>query len=128
MSVFLSIFALGFGRKCNKQANYSVEKCNIYRKYAHALEGYVGEILRVGVNYEKKTKIHECAIESIQKNWTPKKRKGNRAKEADRNVDAKEYPYFQRDIGRATEHKRIYHKARNESTRIRMSGALCQWL
>ena len=68
MSVFLSTFALGFGRKCNKQANYSVEKCNIYRKYAHALEGYVGEILRVGVNYDKKTKIHECAIERIQKN------------------------------------------------------------
>lgn len=68
MSVFLSTFALGFGRKCNKQANYSVEKCNIYRKYAHALEGYVGEILLVGVNYDKKTKIHECAIERIQKN------------------------------------------------------------
>ena len=28
----------------------------------------MGEILRVGVNYDKKTKIHECAIESIQKN------------------------------------------------------------
>lgn len=32
------------------------------------MEGYVGEILRVGVNYEKKTKIHECAIERIHKN------------------------------------------------------------
>ena len=32
------------------------------------MEGYVGEILRVGVNYDKKTKIHECAIERIQKN------------------------------------------------------------
>ena len=67
MSVFLSTFALGFVRKCNKQANYSVEKCNIYRKYAHALAGYVAEILRVGVNYGKKTKIHECAIERIPK-------------------------------------------------------------
>ena len=28
----------------------------------------MGEILRVGVNYEKKTKIHECAIERIHKN------------------------------------------------------------
>ena len=28
----------------------------------------MGEILRVGVNYDKKTKIHECAIERIQKN------------------------------------------------------------
>ena len=95
----------------------------------------MGEILRVGVNYEKKTKIHECAIERIHKNgplknekWTPKKRKGNRAKEADRNIGANEYPYFQRGIGRATEYKRIYHKARNESTRIRMGGALCRWI
>ena len=71
MSDLFCIFALGFGRKCNKQANYSVEKCNIYRKYAHALEGYVGEILLVGVNYDKKTKIHECAIERIQKNAPP---------------------------------------------------------
>lgn len=55
MLVFFSTFALGFGRKCSKQANYSVEKCNIYRKYAHALEGYVGEILLGGVNYDKKT-------------------------------------------------------------------------
>ena len=28
----------------------------------------MAEILRVGVNYDKKTKIHECAIERIQKN------------------------------------------------------------
>ena len=28
----------------------------------------MGEILLVGVNYDKKTKIHECAIERIQKN------------------------------------------------------------
>ena len=27
----------------------------------------MGEILLVGVNYDKKTKIHECAIERIQK-------------------------------------------------------------
>ena len=135
MLVFFSTFALGFGGKCNKQANYSVEKCNIYRKYAHALEGYVGEILLVGVNYDKKTKIHECAIERIQingplktKNEPHKKRKGNRVKETDRNIGANEYQYFQRGVGRATEHKRIYHKARNESTRIRMSEALCQWI
>ena len=28
----------------------------------------MGEILLVGVNYDKKTKIHECAIDRIQKN------------------------------------------------------------
>lgn len=34
MSVFLSTFALGFGRKCNKQANYSVEKGNSRTNYS----------------------------------------------------------------------------------------------
>lgn len=40
------------------------------------MEGYVGEILRVGVNYDKKTKIHECAIERIQKNDPLKSKNG----------------------------------------------------
>ena len=35
-----------------------------------------GEILRVGVNYDKKTKIHECAIERIQKNEPLKSKNG----------------------------------------------------
>ena len=34
----------------------------------------MGEILLVGVNYDKKTKIHECAIERIQKNGKKKKK------------------------------------------------------
>ena len=34
------------------------------------------EILRVGVNYDKKTKIHECAIERIQKNGPLKSKNG----------------------------------------------------
>ena len=35
------------------------------RKYTQALEGYTGEILLVGVNYEKdgKNKGHSCVIE-----------------------------------------------------------------
>ena len=40
------------------------------------MEGYVGEILLVGVNYDKKTKIHECAIERIQKNGPLKTENG----------------------------------------------------
>ena len=67
MSVFLSTFALGFGRKMQQMSQLFGRKCNIYRKYAHALEGYVGEILLVGVNYDKKTKIHECAIDAFIK-------------------------------------------------------------
>lgn len=30
-----------------------------------ALRGYVGEIVLVGVNYDKKTKQHKCVIEKI---------------------------------------------------------------
>lgn len=36
----------------------------------------MGEILRLGVNYEKKTKIHECAIERIHKNGPLKTKNG----------------------------------------------------
>ena len=36
----------------------------------------MGEILRVGVNYDKKTKIHECVIERIQKNGPLKTKNG----------------------------------------------------
>ena len=41
----------------------------------------MGEILLVGVNYEKKTKIHEFAIERIQKN-DPLKTKNESLKNA----------------------------------------------
>lgn len=50
------------------------------------MEGYVGEILRVGVNYDQKTKIQECAIERIQKNGPLKTKNGplNNAKVTER--------------------------------------------
>ena len=61
----------------------------------------MGEILRVGVNYDKKTKIHECAIERIQKNGPLKTKneslknaKVTERKEADSNIGANENPYF----------------------------------
>lgn len=33
------------------------------KKYVQALEGYEGEVLLVGINYDKKTKRHQCRIE-----------------------------------------------------------------
>ncbi len=33
------------------------------RNYVEAIENYVGEILLVGINYNKKDKVHECKIE-----------------------------------------------------------------
>lgn len=37
------------------------------RNYTQALEGYEGKILLVGVNYNPKTKRHECVIEEIER-------------------------------------------------------------
>ncbi len=35
------------------------------RRYLNALQGYSGQVLLVGVNYDRKTKLHECRIESV---------------------------------------------------------------
>ena len=39
------------------------------RQYAQALEGYAGEILLAGINYdrENKNKPHSCVIERVEK-------------------------------------------------------------
>lgn len=37
------------------------------RQYAGALEGYSGEVLLVGVNYERGSKAHSCIIERLDK-------------------------------------------------------------
>lgn len=36
------------------------------KRYAGSLKGYKNEIMLVGVNYDRKTKKHECVIESIK--------------------------------------------------------------
>lgn len=35
------------------------------KKYIQALEGYEGEILLVGIHYEKEDKKHTCVIERV---------------------------------------------------------------
>ena len=37
------------------------------RKYPESLEQYTGDILLVGINYDKKEKAHQCVIEK----WLP---------------------------------------------------------
>ena len=37
------------------------------RKYPDSIVGYTGNILMVGINYDKDTKIHECKIEKYEK-------------------------------------------------------------
>lgn len=38
------------------------------KKYTSALEEFHGNILLVGINYDKKTKEHSCVIEKVDKN------------------------------------------------------------
>ena len=37
------------------------------KQYLQVLEGYSGEIVLVGVNYDKDSKEHSCVIEKISK-------------------------------------------------------------
>lgn len=38
---------------------------NCFEKYVKALEGYIGEILLVGIHYNKKTREHSCLMEQV---------------------------------------------------------------
>lgn len=37
------------------------------KRYPEAIKDYTGDILLVGINYDKKTKVHQCIIEKIVK-------------------------------------------------------------
>lgn len=54
--------------KYNKTADTAIQQIKD-RRYTQALEGYVGEILLVGINYDKenKSKPHSCVIEKLKK-------------------------------------------------------------
>lgn len=45
----------------------SVKKYMLDRKYPASIEQYTGDILLVGINYDKKTKKHESVIEQYEK-------------------------------------------------------------
>lgn len=36
------------------------------RQYVKALEGYSGRLYLVGINYQKRTKKHQCLIEILE--------------------------------------------------------------
>ena len=48
--------------KWNKSAKSALQQIKD-RKYPASIEQYTGDILLVGINYDKKTKKHECVIE-----------------------------------------------------------------
>ena len=59
---FPGIPALVIELKWDKSAKGALEQIK-RRKYCKSLEEYKGNILLVGINYDKKTKEHECVIE-----------------------------------------------------------------
>ena len=54
--------------KWNQDARTAITQIK-ERAYPESLQDYSGEILLVGINYDKKTKKHQCVIESYQKEY-----------------------------------------------------------
>lgn len=52
--------------KYNHSAETAIAQIRHHR-YGDALQDYVGDIVLVGINYDKKTKQHDCKIERIRK-------------------------------------------------------------
>ena len=52
--------------KWNKSAVSALQQIKD-RKYPDSIQDYTGDILLVGINYDKKTKKHECVIGEYQK-------------------------------------------------------------
>ena len=58
--------ALVIELKWNKSAETALEQIK-EKRYAESLKDYAGDILLVGINYDKKTKAHTCSIEKLVK-------------------------------------------------------------
>ena len=52
--------------KWNKNAQTAMQQIKD-KKYPASIASYTGEILLVGINYDKKTKEHQCLIENYGK-------------------------------------------------------------
>lgn len=51
--------------KYNRSADAAIEQIK-EKRYSEALKEYAGEVVLVGINYNKETKRHECVIEREQ--------------------------------------------------------------
>lgn len=49
-------------RKWNQSAETAIQQIKD-RKYVEAVRDYTGDILLVGITYDKKNKVHQCVIE-----------------------------------------------------------------
>ena len=52
--------------KYNHSAETAIAQIR-HNRYSDALQDYVGDVVLVGINYDKKTKQHDCLIEMINK-------------------------------------------------------------
>ena len=52
--------------KWNQDAQTAIDQIK-EKQYQKAIEEYIGNILLVGINYDKKSKKHECQIEEYKK-------------------------------------------------------------
>ena len=52
--------------KCNQDADTAIKQIK-NKNYPKVFENYLDNLLLVGVNYDKNTKIHECVIEKYQR-------------------------------------------------------------
>ncbi|WP_295354418.1 hypothetical protein, partial [uncultured Succinivibrio sp.] len=52
--------------KWNKDAQTALEQIK-EKHYTESLEDYCGNIILVGINYDKSTKEHSCLIEQMKK-------------------------------------------------------------
>ncbi len=59
-----NIPALVIELKCNKTAESAINQIK-EKNYCQALNQYEGDVLFVGINYDKDTKVHTCQIEKI---------------------------------------------------------------
>ncbi len=57
--------ALVIELKWNKNAKTAIEQIK-EKKYPNSIKEYAGDILLVGINYDKKTKKHECIIDEYE--------------------------------------------------------------
>ena len=53
--------------KWNKNAKTAMQQIKD-KKYTESLSDYIGNILMVGINYDRSVKKHECIIEKYSKN------------------------------------------------------------
>ena len=58
--------ALVIELKWNKDADCAISQIKD-KQYCNSLLEYTGNIVLVGINYDQKTKVHTCSIETLEK-------------------------------------------------------------